>query len=188
MDRYWAQLDKLGANLILTADHGMNAKYDELGKPNVIYLQDVFDSLLGDKAARVILPITDPYVVHHGALGSFATVYLPTNTVVEEVIAHLLKLDGILSVLNRQDACKEYELPEDRMGDLVIISDRHKVLGTKESEHDLSGLDAPLRSHGGSTEQIVPLISSMPLDPAAAVKGLRNFDAFHVGLNLVDQN
>ena len=79
MDRYWAQLDKLGANLILTADHGMNAKYDELGKPNVIYLQDVFDSLLGDKAARVILPITDPYVVHHGALGSFATVYLPTN-------------------------------------------------------------------------------------------------------------
>ena len=188
MDRYWAQLDKLGANLILTADHGMNAKYDELGKPNVIYLQDVFDSLLGDKAARVILPITDPYVVHHGALGSFATVYLPTNTAIEEVIDHLLKLDGILSVLNRQDACKEYELPEDRMGDLVIISDRHKVLGTKESEHDLSGLDAPLRSHGGSTEQIVPLISSMPLDRAAGVKGLRNFDAFHVGLNLVDQN
>ncbi len=188
MDRYWGQLDELGANLILTADHGMNAKYDELGKPNVIYLQDVFDNLLGDKAARVILPITDPYVVHHGALGSFATVYLPTNTAVEEVIAELLKLDGILSILNRQDACKEYELPEDRIGDLVIISDRHKVLGTKESEHDLSGLDAPLRSHGGSTEQVVPLISSMPLDPAAVVEGLRNFDAFHVGLNLVDQN
>ena len=188
MDRYWAQLDELGANLILTADHGMNAKYDELGKPNVIYLQDVFDNLLGDKAARVILPITDPYVVHHGALGSFATVYLPTNTAVEEVIAELLKLDGILSVLNRQDACKEFELPEDRIGDLVIISDRHKVLGTKESEHDLAGLDVPLRSHGGSTEQVVPLISSMPLDPAAVVNGLRNFDAFHVGLNLVDQN
>ena len=104
------------------------------------------------------------------------------------MIAELSKLDGILSILNRQDACKEYELPEDRMGDLVIISDRHKVLGTKESEHDLSGLDAPLRSHGGSTEQVVPLISSMPLDPAAVVNGLRNFDAFHVGLNLVDQN
>ena len=71
---------------------------------------------------------------------------------------------------------------------LVIISDRHKVLGTKESEHDLSGLDAPLRSHGGSTEQVVPLITSSPLNPAAIIKDLRNFDAFHVGLNLVDQN
>ena len=188
MDSYWAQLDKLGANLILTADHGMNAKYDDLGEPNVIYLQDVFDNLLGDQTARVILPITDPYVVHHGALGSFATVYLPANAVVEEVIDELLKLDGILSVLDREDACKAYELPEDRMGDLVIISDRHKVLGTKESEHDLSGLDAPLRSHGGSTEQVVPLITSLPLNPAAIIKDLRNFDAFHVGLNLVDQN
>ena len=87
MDSYWAQLDKLGANLILTADHGMNAKYDDLGEPNVIYLQDVFDNLLGDQTARVILPITDPYVVHHGALGSFATVYLPANAAVEEVVA-----------------------------------------------------------------------------------------------------
>ena len=30
----------------------------------------------GAGTARVILPITDPYVVHHGALGSFATIYV----------------------------------------------------------------------------------------------------------------
>jgi len=43
---------------------------------NVIYLQDALDTWLGKDKARVILPITDPYVVHHGALGSFALVYL----------------------------------------------------------------------------------------------------------------
>ena len=185
MDSYWAQIDALGANLILTADHGMNPKYDSLGNPDVIYLQDFFDTVIGDNEARVILPITDPYVVHHGALGSFATVYLPTNMNVGSIIKDLLNVDGILSVLTCEEACTRYELPADRMGDLVVISDKYKVLGTKASEHDLSGLDVPLRSHGGSTEQTVPLISSMPLKPNVNVSNMRNFDAFHVGLNLL---
>ncbi len=77
MDRYLARLDALGATLVVTADHGMNAKTDAFGRPNVIYLQDVLDAACGERATRVILPITDPYVVHHGALGSFATVYVP---------------------------------------------------------------------------------------------------------------
>ena len=77
MDGYLAKLDALGATIAITADHGMNAKTDAAGVPQVIYLQDVLDGWLGAGRARVILPITDPYVVHHGALGSFATVYLP---------------------------------------------------------------------------------------------------------------
>ena len=32
------------------------------------------------------------------------------------------------------------------------------VIGTSASRHDLSGLDAPLRSHGGISEQRVPLV------------------------------
>ena len=185
MDSYWAQINALGANLILTADHGMNPKYDSLGNPDVIYLQDFFDKAIGDNEARVILPITDPYVVHHGALGSFATVYFPTNMNVDPIIRDLLKVNGILSVLTCEEACARYELPADRMGDLVVISDKYKVLGTKASEHDLSGLDVPLRSHGGSTEQTVPLISNVPLKDSANISNMRNFDAFHVGLNLI---
>ena len=77
MDGYLAQLDAEGATIVLTADHGMNDKHKADGTPNVIYLQDVLDGWIGAGKARVILPITDPYVVHHGALGSFATVYLP---------------------------------------------------------------------------------------------------------------
>ena len=61
----------------VTADHGMNAKTDAFGRPNIVFLQDCARPLrYGAGTTRVILPITDPYVVHHGALGSFATVYL----------------------------------------------------------------------------------------------------------------
>ena len=49
-------------------------------------------------------------------------------------------------------------IPADRIGDLVIISERFTVLGTSASRHDLSALDVPLRSHGGVSEQRVPLI------------------------------
>jgi phosphonoacetate hydrolase len=79
MDGYLGQLDAMGCVIALTADHGMNAKVAMDGTPDVIYLQDWFDAWLGGGKARVILPITDPYVVHHGALGSFATVYLPAD-------------------------------------------------------------------------------------------------------------
>ena len=61
--------------LVITADHGMNDKHLPDGQPDVIYLQDILDEWLGAGRDRVILPITDPYVAHHGALGSFATVY-----------------------------------------------------------------------------------------------------------------
>ena len=77
IDGYLDKLDKLGAVVVATADHGMNDKHKADKSPDVIYLQTLFDEWLGKGKARVILPITDPYVVHHGALGGFATVHLP---------------------------------------------------------------------------------------------------------------
>ena len=75
LDRYLGQIDEAGAIIVLTADHGMKDKHLATGEPDVIYLQDELDLKFGAAKTRVILPITDPYVVHHGALGSFATVY-----------------------------------------------------------------------------------------------------------------
>lgn len=183
MDGYLAQLDAMGCVVALTADHGMNAKHDGQGSPDVIYLQDVLDEWLGKGAARVILPITDPYVVHHGALGSFATAYLPKGTDVPALLKRLGSLAGIEEALGRTDACARFELPEDRMGDIVVVSTRHKVLGTSRSRHDLSGLTEPLRSHGGISEQKVPFIVNRPADVAG--RRLRNFDIFDVALNHV---
>jgi phosphonoacetate hydrolase len=182
MDGYLARLDALGATIVLTADHGMNGKTDAAGRPQVVYLQDLLDAWLGAGRARVILPITDPYVVHHGALGSFATVYLPAAVSVEEVVARLASLPGMEAVLDRKEACRRFELPDDRIGDVVVVSGRHTVVGTSAARHDLSGLDAPLRSHGGLAEQRVPVVLNRRtrLDPGARV---RNFDAFDLALN-----
>ena len=187
MDGYLARLDALGAVIGLTADHGMNAKHDpETGEPNVLYLQDWLDATPDVPNARVILPITDPYVVHHGALGSFATVYLPRTVDAKALAACIAQLPGVDLVLDNAAACERFELPRDRVGDLVVVSGRNTVLGTRRAEHDLSGLTVPLRSHGGVSEQEVPLLFNRATDgieSRLAEKRLRNFDVFDIALN-----
>jgi phosphonoacetate hydrolase len=181
MDKYLARLDALGAVIALTADHGMNAKTRPDGSPHVVYLQDLLDGWLSKGHSRVILPITDPYVVHHGALGSFATIYLePTDRAM--VVERLSRAEGIELVLSKDEACRRFELPPDRMGDLVVVSGKHVVVGTSAARHDLTGLDAPLRSHGGVSEQVVPLLFNRRTALAADVE-LRNFDILDVALN-----
>ena len=176
-DRYLGELDAMGAAIVVTADHGMKPKHDENGDPAVIYMQDVMDAWLGEAAARVILPITDPYVVHHGALGSFATCYLPEGTDVSEIVARLKALPEMLEVLTKAEAVAKYELPADRIGDLTMVSTENMTIGTSAHRHDLAALKEPLRSHGGLTEQEVPFIVNRVIDlPNAPV--LRNFDAF----------
>ena len=183
MDGYLGQLDAMGCVIALTADHGMNAKVAMDGRPDVIYLQDWFDANLGAGVARVILPITDPYVVHHGALGSFATIYLPAGSDIGASCEALARLKGMEVVLPREAAAQRFELPTDRIGDIVCVSERFTVLGTSASKHDLSGLDAPLRSHGGISEQRVPLIVNRPLPGLDTTRRFRNFDAFDLALN-----
>lgn len=183
MDGYLRQLDELGCVIALTADHGMNPKTRMDATPNVIYLQDLLDEWLGAGKARVILPITDPYVVHHGALGSYATVYLPAGTDVPPLMQRLAALRDIETVLTRTQAAQRFELPADRIGDLVVVSGRFVALGSAASKHDLSGLDAPLRSHGGLSEQAVPLIMNRRIAQLDTARRWRNFDAFEWVLN-----
>ena len=189
LDRYAERLDALGARLVITADHGMNAKSDDTGAPQVVYLQQHLDEWLGAGAARVILPITDPYTVHHGALGSFATVYLPSylpSTADAATLAERLNaLPGIELVLPNAEACERFELPPDRTGDLVVVSETDVALGTSPDRHDLSGLDAPLRSHGGLSEQRVPFLVNRRVEGLPPDHRLRNYDAYWVATNFV---
>jgi len=183
MDGYWAQLADLGATLAITADHGMSAKHDGAGAPDVIYLQSLLDDWLGEGKARVILPITDPYVVHHGALGGFATVYLPDGADRDALRDRLAAVAGIEAALTKEEACARFQLPEDRLGDLVAISVEGKALGSRAADHDLSGLTEPLRSHGGLSEQTVPLVFSRPLVRLAENAVPHNYDIFSLALN-----
>ena len=183
MDPYLASLETMGCTIALTADHGMNDKYGADGKPNVIYLQDVLDGWLGAGVARVILPITDPYVVHHGALGSFATAYVPESVDVPALLARLAAMTGIECALSRAEGCARFELPPEREGDIILVSTKHVVLGTSAAKHDLSGLDVPLRSHGGVSEQTVPLLFNRRTAGIPGKARLRNFDILDVALN-----
>ena len=183
MDAYLGQLDAMGCVIALTADHGMNAKVAMDGTPDVFYLQDWFDAWIGVAKARVILPITDPYVVHHGALGSFATVYLPAEVDIAAACVRLQEVKGMEVVLTRAQAAERFELPPDRIGDLVVVSERFTVIGTSAARHDLTALEVPLRSHGGISEQRVPLIVNRPLPGLDMQRRFRNFDAFDLALN-----
>jgi phosphonoacetate hydrolase len=177
----------LGAVVGLTADHGMNAKQKPDGSPNVIYLETELERKFGS-GFRVILPITDPYVVHHGALGSFAQVHLPSSLQhpPSSIIAFIQSLPGVTEVQPRDLAARLMELPPDRMGDLVVCSGRNVVLGRTPDYHDLKAIEGGLRSHGGRYEEMVPFILSEPLKPeyAARAKGdPRNFDIFDFTCN-----
>ena len=72
-------------------------------------------------------------------------------------------IDGIDAVYGNEEGCARFDLAQDRMGDLILVSSKHVVIGTTAARHDLSGLEVPLRSHGGVTEQTVPLIVSQPV-------------------------
>ncbi len=176
-DKYLTELDAMGAAIVVTADHGMKPKHLADGSPAVIYVQDLMDEWLGEAAARVILPITDPYVVHHGALGSFATAYLPEGADRNEIIGKLSLIDGMTDVLTKERAIEIFELPGDRIGDIVMVSGENVCIGTSEHRHDLAALKEPLRSHGGLTEQVVPFIVNRVID-LNSKPDLRNFDAF----------
>ena len=185
MDRAIGRLLELGVSVALTADHGMNAKTKADGSPNVVYLETRLIEEFGP-GPRVICPITDPYVVHHGALGSAVTVYLPETLDRARVAEWTLSLGGITEVFTREQATDKLELPADRIGDLFVLSGRNVVVGKDEAAHDLSKLAGSLRSHGGRYEEMVPLIVSEPLSHRyddLAHGDPRNFDIFDFAIN-----
>jgi phosphonoacetate hydrolase len=182
IDHEVGHLLQAGAIVGLTADHGMNAKQRPDGTPNVIYLESELVAKFGP-GFRAILPITDPYVVHHGALGSFAQVHLPPEPKFSpaEVLTFIRQLPGVTEVLERPTAARLMELPADRMGELVVCSGRDVVLGRTPDWHNLKALEGGLRSHGGRYEEMVPFVLSRPLKPAYAARAKgdpRNFDIF----------
>lgn len=175
----------LGTVVGATADHGMNAKVKPDGTPNVIYLEDMLERQFG-AGFRVICPITDPYVKHHGALGAYAVVHMADKSRVSDVQNWLARQPGITEVHNKEAAVHLLEQPADRTGDLVVLSARDVVVGRRPAYHDLGALDGTLRSHGGRYEEMVPLVISHPLNDQYRLKvagDARNFDVFDFTLN-----
>lgn len=185
MDAEIGKMIALGAIVGATADHGMNAKVKADGTPNVLFVEDMLEAQFG-AGFRVICPITDPYVKHHGALGSYVVVHVPDTTKVGAIKDWLILQPGITEVYDKATAARVLEQPKDRIGDLVVLSGRDVVVGRRPQYHDLSALDGSLRSHGGRYEEMVPMIVSHPLNAAYKMKAAgdpRNFDIFDFTVN-----
>ena len=179
---------ELGAVVGVVADHGMNDKADADGSPRVVFLQDALAAQFGAGAARVICPITDPFVRHHGALGSYVRVHVRDGAAVPAMMALAAALPGVELVLPGTEAAARFGLPPEMEGDFVAIGDRGTTIGATVAEHDLAGLAGQrLRSHGGLAEQRVPFLLSHPVTPAYRARAeqgtLRNFDIFDYALN-----
>jgi phosphonoacetate hydrolase len=188
LDQRLARLAALGCVVALTADHGMNDKAFADGRPHVLFLEDILDAEFGAGSVRVICPITDPFVRHHGALGSFVRVYRKNGVTLATLAQAVRFLPGVDAVLTREEAADIWELPYDREADLVVTGDRNTVIGASATEHDLSALAGHrLRSHGGAAEQRVPFLLSEPViseyREIAESRRLRNFDIFDFALN-----
>ena len=181
-DKYIGQLNINDNSIIITADHGMQPKSKADGSPNAIYLQDILDKKLGNDVSKVILPITDPYVVHHGALGSFATIYLKDKSKIDEAMEEIQKIQEIEVVVTNEVGCKDYDLPNDRMGDIICMTSKYMTIGSSERAHDLSKLKEPLRSHGGLHEREVPFISNKKINSFESNNKLNNYDAFYYAI------
>jgi phosphonoacetate hydrolase len=189
IDKRIGRLVQLGAIVGVTGDHGMNDKSNPDGSPNVVWLEDVLNQRFGAGAVRVICPITDPFVRHHGALGSFVRVYLKGDQGRLGAMMEMTRgLSGVQEVLSGAEAAKRFQTPIEYEGDFAAIATRHAVIGSAAALHDLSGLKGRrLRSHGGLSEQHVPFLISAPLNAAYRAKAkrgdIRNFDMYDYVLN-----
>ena len=186
-DHYIGQLNQNDISLVITADHGMKAKTNSAGEPNAIFLEDYLQEKFPEENFKVILPITDPYVVHHGSLGSFAMVYVENQSIIENVVAEIKKIPEIEEVLNKHEACKTYHLPEDRSGDIVCMSSESFTIGSSIEKHDLSSLKEPLRSHGGLHEREVPFIINSKNSNLSDQGQLYNYDAFYYAIHTANR-
>ena len=188
MDARFGRLKDLDAVVALTADHGMGDKADENGDPKVIWLQDVLDQELGEGVTKVICPITDAFVGHHGSLGGFVRVYITGETKPELILEITENLNGIEKVWTAENVAEELEQPLDREGDIAVVADKKTVIGGRQVDHDLSALKGQrLRTHGSLHEAQVPFVLSDPLNDAYAGKSekipLRSHQIFDFAIN-----
>jgi phosphonoacetate hydrolase len=169
----------------LAADHGMRAKTKSDGSPDVLFLDEAL-AAAGIRSHHTLCPITDPYVVHHAALGSLAWVHLDDHDELDAARGALAALPGVEGVFDKSAAADAFELPADRIGDLIVLGGSTTVLGKSAAAHDLSQLHGALRSHGGLHERTVPIIVTHKLaDGALRGRDLRNRDLHDLLLNHV---
>lgn len=138
------------AAVFVTADHGMNRKSRVWDLKRAL-------SNRGVDIKMAISPLADKYPKHHSGYGGISYLYLNDAADERKVMKALQTVPGVEKVYTRKEASKKFLLMADRIGDLVILGDKHTVfgeLGQTESET----LPETYRTHGSLHESDVPVI------------------------------
>jgi phosphonoacetate hydrolase len=133
--------------VILTADHGMNAKLRSLSPVRVL-------AEAGIRTHGVPL-IRDGLFAHHRDLGGALYLYFDEDRIAREAQAVLTRTPGIEEVVTREEAGRD-RLPPDRVGDLICWAARDVALGIWDDGAPMRP-ETGLRSHGSKHEQRVPM-------------------------------
>jgi phosphonoacetate hydrolase len=136
------------AEVLVTADHGMNAKSRALDLGRILAARGV-------RGARALSIEKDGIVGHHRDLGGGAWVWADEDQL-DRAAEILASLDGVEEVVLRAEAAARFDLNPDRMGDLAVLADRQSVFGDLATETEV--LAPGYRSHGSGYETEVPLI------------------------------
>ena len=133
----------------LTADHGMNFKTGcwDLAKAC---------ENRGVPLKFAVSPVADRLVKHHRGFGGVAYIHLHDEADTAAATETLGSLAGVEAIMDRKTAARRFSLMESRIGDLVVLPDKHTVFGDLAQEYE--ELAPGYRSHGSLYEMDIPLL------------------------------
>ena len=138
--------DHPDAEVYLTADHGMSPKTEAIDIGQVIAEHGI--------AGEAVPIIRDRYVAHHSNLGGACYVYLRNEEDLEETFSLLGELPGVEEIYTRSEAAEQFQLHEDRIGDIFLLGEQHIAFGSLAMTRE----EVAIRSHGSRHESTVPLL------------------------------
>jgi phosphonoacetate hydrolase len=153
--------------VILTADHGMNAKVRSVSPVGVL-------AEAGIRTHGVPL-IRDGLYAHHRDLGGALYLYFDDAGAAREARTLLARTQGIDEVVPNAEAGRDH-LPPERVGDLICWAARDVALGVW-TDGPAARRESGLRSHGSKHEQRIPMLLAGPgVRAGAEIQGGRTID------------
>ena len=138
--------------VVLTADHGMNAKLRSVSPVEVLAQAGI--------ATHGVPLIRDGLYAHHRDLGGSLYLYFDDPGKAREARAVLQRVPGIDEVVPNAEAHRDH-LPAERVGDLICWAARDVALGIW-TDGPANRSETGLRSHGSKHEQRIPMLVTGP--------------------------
>lgn len=163
--------------VILTADHGMNAKLRSVSPVRVLGEHGI--------ATHGVPLIRDGLYAHHRDLGGALYLYFDDPGKAREARAILERVPGIDEVVPNAEAHRDH-LPPERVGDLICWAARDVALGVWD-DGPAHRTESGLRSHGSKHEQRIPMLMAGPgVRPGSEMRAGRTIDLMPTLCRLTD--